>query len=128
MSTESRKLTRTRVGEIGKMLEQLPETVPPNRELTKKEAIGILAPIINKLLEAGYTTDQIAETLKDAGMPLSTTSLRAYLTEHEKALARERPPARKRGPRKRTRPSREDAQPSAPGAGAFEIRDRGKEL
>ena len=76
MATETPKLTRSRVLEIGETLKTLPQRTLPDKELSKREAVTILAPIIKKLRTAGYTIAQIAATLKDAGMPIGASSCR----------------------------------------------------
>ena len=65
---------------LEKKLEQLREQEPPKK---RKRAADLLAPVREKLLELrgnGWTYEQLAQELNEAGLPVKVATLRSYLT------------------------------------------------
>ncbi|MDR3734512.1 MAG: hypothetical protein P4L10_03130 [Acidobacteriaceae bacterium] len=50
----------------------------PQRKLTRRNTVEALSPEIDALLERGFTMAEIADRFKQAGVPLSAGTLRAY--------------------------------------------------
>lgn len=68
---------------LDKKLEQMRGQEPPKK---RKRAADLLAPVREKLLELhgkGWTYDQLAQELNEAGLPVKVATLRAYLTNRE---------------------------------------------
>ncbi len=68
---------------LEKKLDQLWEQEPPKK---RKGVAGMLAPVRPKLLELrgkGWTYEQLARELGDAGSPVKVATLRHYLTSRE---------------------------------------------
>ena len=93
-------------------LRQLPP-ITNAKTHTKADAVQTLAGEIRQLKERGYTMEQIAEALRDAGIDIATTTLRNYLQRSNK-------PGRKRPARRDSpRPQPPAAKPQTPSAGSF---------
>jgi hypothetical protein len=68
---------------LEKKLDQLREQEPPKK---RKGVAGLLAPMREKLLELrgkGWTYEQLAQALNEAGLPVKVATLRHYLTSRE---------------------------------------------
>ncbi|GAB4134439.1 MAG: hypothetical protein Fur0046_06230 [Cyanobacteria bacterium J069] len=64
------------------MLSQLPDKPP---ECSVREAIALLQDAIHAALDKGYSREDIAGLLNEAGIPISAPSLRYYLTRLKQA-------------------------------------------
>lgn len=86
-SKKSKRTTinRESADRFSQKLEQLPEK--PKTELTPKELIFENSEQIDKLLEKGYSYDDLVSILKEEDIHLSKTTLRQYLSEARKAQA-----------------------------------------
>jgi hypothetical protein len=69
-------------------LEALPPYEP--KELTKAKAIGTLMTQIRAAQSKGYSLDAIARMLSERGIPITTSALRATLSDAKSAGARKR--------------------------------------
>ncbi len=69
-------------------LEALPPYEP--KELTKAKAIGALITQIRGAQSKGYSLDAIARMLSERGIPITTSALRATLSDAKPAGARKR--------------------------------------
>ncbi len=82
--------TRVQLEEIAVKLRAMPKLEPPPRDLTKQEAVKVLAKEIKSLRAKGYSMEQIANSLKGFGLDVSTPTLKNYLQKSKpksKALA-----------------------------------------
>lgn len=72
--------TVEKVEKVADKLRSLPPA-PENkkREVSKQEAVKILADEITSLQKRGYTIEQIAELMRGEGLDFATPSLRSYL-------------------------------------------------
>jgi hypothetical protein len=52
--------------------------IQPQRKLTRRNTVEALSPEIDVLLERGFAMTEIADRFKQAGVPLSAGTLRAY--------------------------------------------------
>lgn len=76
-------LTREQVEEIAGKLRAMPKIEPPPKDLTKQDAVKILAKEIKSLRTKGYSMEQIANSLKGFGLEVSTPTLRNYLQRNK---------------------------------------------
>ena len=60
-------------------LDSLPDA-PPNRAMSAREMVFVTAEKIKARLDAGYTYQQIVETLGNAGFKISAGTLKTYLS------------------------------------------------
>ena len=70
---------RIDLAKVDKKLEQLRDQEPPKR---RKGVAGLLDPMRDKLLELrtkGWTYEQLAHELHEAGLPVKAATLRNYL-------------------------------------------------
>ena len=74
------KYTKEQLEQIALKLREMPEPSKTQQELSKQEAVKILAKDIASLQKRGYSIEQIAESLSGAGLDISTPTLRNYLT------------------------------------------------
>jgi DNA-binding NarL/FixJ family response regulator len=69
---------------LDKKLDELSKKAPPPR---RKKAADVLAPVTPKLLAMhaeGWTYQQLAEELKSSGLTVTTSALRAHLSQARK--------------------------------------------
>jgi hypothetical protein len=69
-------------------LEALPPYEP--KELTKAQAIGALMTHIRAAQSKGYSLDAIARMLSERGVPITTSALRATMSDAKPGSARKR--------------------------------------
>lgn len=79
------------VGSINDALDGLPDS-PPERAMSAREVVMQTAEKIRSRLDAGYTYQQIVETLAGAGFKISAGTLKTYLS----ISMRQQKPKRKR--------------------------------
>jgi hypothetical protein len=61
-------------------LELLPEVEPESREVTLKDAMRVLAPVLKEMRQRrGYTNDQLLEVIRAKGIIIAKSSLKNYL-------------------------------------------------
>jgi hypothetical protein len=71
--------TVAQIEEIAGKLKLLPDIDPPQKDLTKADAVKMLAKEIKSLQKRGYSLEQIATSLKGEGLDISTPTLKSYL-------------------------------------------------
>jgi len=82
------------------VLTALPEKPPePTREWSIREAIALLQDVILAALDKGYSQEDVAALLNQAGIPVSPSSLRYYLSRLKPSAASQPAPARSKTPR-----------------------------
>lgn len=74
-------ITKESVESLRSKLDAMPENDSPNRELSKFEAVRLLAASVKTLREKGYSYDEVAKMLAENGVPLTGSTLRSYLTK-----------------------------------------------
>ena len=72
-------LTVEQVEQISAKLKELPAVENKKRQVSKQEAIKLLAKDIKAMQARGYTLEQVSELLKQLGVSLATPTLRSYL-------------------------------------------------
>jgi hypothetical protein len=72
------KITMSAIRELQKRMQEAPEYEAT--EVSMVKAIQLLAPDIRAMKAKGYTMDQIAQTLRDAAIPIAATTLKSYLS------------------------------------------------
>ena len=87
------KYTKEKAQAIAKKLREMPP-VEKKQNLSKQEVVRLNAKVIYAMRDRGYTFDQIAHTLTEEGLPISTATLRNYL---QRAKPAKKAPAKKRG-------------------------------
>ena len=87
------KYTKEKAQAIAKKLREMPP-VEKKQNLSKQEMVRLNAKEIQAMKKRGYTFDQIAHTLTEEGLPISTATLRNYL---QRAKPAKKAPAKKPG-------------------------------
>jgi hypothetical protein len=106
------RITVAQVEDLRRKLEQLPPQNSAKREVTKREAVALMADQVTKLQQRGYAMDEIADFLSTNGLTMSVQTLKSYLSRaRHKAQAKQH---HKPGPAKEASPSRPPLQPKAP--------------
>ena len=72
-------LTVEQVEQISAKMKELPAVENKKRQVSKQEAIKLLAKDIKAMQARGYTLEQVSELLKQLGVSLATPTLRSYL-------------------------------------------------
>ena len=73
---QTTKIRRADIGKAAQHFDEAPEVQP--EEVTRKEAIRILAPKIKEMRRKGYNWEQIAERLKGDGISIEPDLLASY--------------------------------------------------
>lgn len=81
-------LTRAQIAEIARKAKLMPPAPPAEVNVTKQEAVRLLAAEIAALQRKGYTLEQIAESFRGDGLDLSTPTLKSYLSRAKAAKVR----------------------------------------
>ena len=72
-------LTVEQVEQISAKMKELPAVENKKRQVSKQEAIKLLAKDIKAMQARGYTLEQVSDLLKQLGVSLATPTLRSYL-------------------------------------------------
>ena len=104
------KLTTEKIEAIALKLRELPAIEKKKAEVSKQDAVKLLAKEIVAMQKRGYTLLQISEALRGEGLSLSTPTLRSYL---QKARPARKAPAAKSNTAAMTK------KPAAPAARSF---------
>jgi hypothetical protein len=67
------------VEQIRARMKELPPVENKKRQVSKQEAVKLLAKDIKAMQSRGYTLEQVSEQLKEFGVLLATPTLRSYL-------------------------------------------------
>jgi len=68
----------------------MPPAPPAEANLTKQEAVRVLAPEIADLRRKGYKWDQIVASFRGDGLNLSTATMKSYLSRAKASRSRRR--------------------------------------
>jgi hypothetical protein len=90
-------LTRAQVALMAEKARRTPPAPPAEANVTKQEAVRLLAREIAGLQRKGYKLEQIVASFKGDGLDLSTATMKSYLSR-AKASRRRRRDAPKRAP------------------------------
>jgi len=82
------RLTRAQIAAIAEKARLMPPAPPAEVNVTKQEAVRLLAAEIAGLQRKGYTLEQIAESFRGDGLDLSTPTLKSYLSRAKAAKGR----------------------------------------
>jgi len=134
-------LTRAQVALMSEKARRTPPAPPAEANVTKQEAVRLLAPDIAGLRRKGYTMAQIADSFRGDGLDLSTPTLKSYLSRAKAQRSRRRD-APKKAPvptkaaapltekatppstEKETQPLTKKDTPSKSGKDAFLVKDK----
>lgn len=72
-------LTIEAIEKIATELKSLPPVENKQREVSKQEAVRLLAKEIGALQQRGYTLEQVATLLQSKGLDVNTATLKNYL-------------------------------------------------
>jgi hypothetical protein len=127
------RLTRAQVAQIAEKARNMPPAPPTDVDVSKQEAVRMLAREIEILRRKGYTMAQIAKSFTGDGLLVSTATLKSYMSR-TKASRRPRrgPPAPppvspKAAPaltNKEAAPSTQKDAPAKSGKDAFLVKDK----
>lgn len=73
------KYTIEQLDAIAEKLKQMPPVEKRNQEVSKQEAVKVLAKEIVATQKRGYTLEQISEALRGNGLDIATGTLKSYL-------------------------------------------------
>jgi hypothetical protein len=83
-------LTRAQVDLIAEKARRTPPAPPAEANLTKQEAVRLLAPEIAGLQRKGYKLDQIVASFRGDGLDLSTATMKSYLSRAKASRSQRR--------------------------------------
>ncbi|MBA6105291.1 hypothetical protein [Pseudomonas monteilii] len=100
------KITIETIENLQKSLKDLPVVEDKKREVSKPEAVKMLAADVAEMQKKGYTIEMIAEILTNSGLEIKPSTLKSYLTRAKAPSG-----TRKRGTKKTSRstPSTQNA-------------------
>jgi hypothetical protein len=110
------KLPMALIEQVRRVLEDTPEC--REEEVTKVQAIRMLAPQIHAMQSKGYGLKAIAALLSDKGIAVSVVSLKSYL-RHVKGAGIKKPPRRGKKNERVDRRSSGDARDRVPAVSAL---------
>jgi len=84
------RYTTEQVEQIAQKLRELPAVEKPRKQLSKQEAVRMLAREIASLQRRGYTLEQISEILRGEGLEITSATLRIYLQRAKQTTGRRR--------------------------------------
>lgn len=73
--------SESQVKDIGAKLRAYKPLPPPEKELSKKDAVKALMADIAVMSKNGYSLDQIADALTKEGFEVTTPTLKSYMTK-----------------------------------------------
>src|SRR5258708_6637388 len=83
-------LTRAQVALIAEKARRMPPAPPAEANVTKQEAVRLLAREIAGLQRKGYSLDQIVASFRGDGLDLSTPTMKSYLSRVKASRHRRR--------------------------------------
>ncbi len=72
---KAKKFTEEEIKNISKELDQR----TPTKKHSKKKAIEMLAPLLHKKIDLGYSLKELTDILSELGIPITETTLKNYL-------------------------------------------------
>jgi hypothetical protein len=83
-------LTRAQVALMAEKARRMPPAPPAEANVTKQEAVRLLAPEIAGLQRQGYKLEQIVAGFRGDGLDLSTATMKSYLSRVKASRGRRR--------------------------------------
>ncbi|MEP6652924.1 MAG: protein mobC [Myxococcales bacterium] len=83
-------LTRAQVALLAEKARRMPPAPPAEANVTKQEAVRLLAGEIASLQRKGYTLEQIVASFRGDGLELSTATMKSYLSRVKASRRRRR--------------------------------------
>ena len=133
-------LTRAQVALMAEKARRMPPAPPAEANVTKQEAVRLLAREIAGLQRKGYKLEQIVASFRGDGLDLSTATMKSYLSRakagavvrrsrrppRKRHLDRQRVSRRRAAPltEKETPPSTKKDTPAKSGKDAFLVKDK----
>lgn len=126
-------LTRAQVALMAEKARRMPPAPPAETNVTKQEAVKLLAREIAGLQRKGYKLDQIVASFRGDGLDLSTATMKSYLSRAKASTSRRRagprpPPAPPKAAtpltEKEAQPLTKTDTPSKSGKDAFLVKDK----
>ena len=74
------RITVAQVDDLRRKLDEIPPQNSAKREVSKQEAIALMADQVAKLQQRGYAMDEIAHFLSSNGLAMSVQTLKSYLS------------------------------------------------
>jgi hypothetical protein len=127
------RLTRAQIAEIAEKARKMPPAPAAEVNVTKQEAVRLLAREIEGLQRKGYTMAQIAASFSGDGLELSTATLKSYMSRAQtskrprRGLPRPAPPSTKAtvaSTKPDAPPSTTKDAPAKSGKDAFLVKDK----
>ncbi|WP_205371045.1 hypothetical protein [Thermoleptolyngbya sp. PKUAC-SCTB121] len=114
-ATSPAAVPRRSLKRASQALTALPDTPPePAKEWSIREAIALLQDVILAALDKGYSQEDVAALLNQAGIPVSPSSLRYYLTRLKQSAASRTAPVRSRPAGQKPKQQARAIAPAAP--------------
>lgn len=85
MAGKQRTFTQDQIDKAASVLTSLPEKPAAERPKTTTETLESLKPTIKEATAKGYTLDEIAELLKNAGITVSLSTIKAAVKVAKKS-------------------------------------------
>lgn len=104
------KYTLEKLDAIAESLRQMPPIETKKQELSKQEAIKVLAKEIVSMQKRGYTLEQISGALRGEGLEIATPTLKSYM---QRAKSTRKTPAQAPGDTPRRRPALKTGAPTS---------------
>lgn len=108
---EAMAITLKAIKQLAEELRDLPENQSDERELNTQDAVALMRPEIEQLKEKGYSLEQIAELLSNGGLPISTSTLKKYLSTSSSGTRKGNKAGTRKGTSKRVSRSTKKEQP-----------------
>jgi hypothetical protein len=83
-------ITVAEVYELRQKLDALPEQDAAEREVSKQDAVALMARQVRQLQQRGYSMDAVAQFISSHGLQISTHALRSYLSRAQRTTASKR--------------------------------------
>ncbi|AXQ50979.1 hypothetical protein DZC31_30150 (plasmid) [Stenotrophomonas rhizophila] len=114
------KITIETIENLQKSLKDLPVVEDKKREVSKPEAVKMLAADVAEMQKKGYTIEMIAEILTNSGLEMKPSTLKSYLTRAKAPSG-----TRKRGTKKTSQPTSNTQKAGSKKASAVEGQKHG---
>jgi hypothetical protein len=83
-------ITMAEIEQLRQKLDELPEQDAAEREVSKREAIALMAAQVRQLRQRGYSMDAVAQFISSNGLKISTQTLKSYLSRARRTTVSKR--------------------------------------
>jgi hypothetical protein len=118
------RLTRAQIAQIAEKARKMPPAPAAEVNVTKQEAVRLLAREIECLQRKGYTMAQIAASFSGDGLELSTATLKSYVSRAQTSKRPRRGAPRPAPPAKAAAVASTKDAPAKSGKDAFLVKDK----